>query len=56
MFEPRNLFPVIAVILALLAAARWLRSRGKPDAATRTWLWMAAIFGIVSWWLNHRQL
>lgn len=55
MFEPRNLFPVIALVFVLLAVVRWLRTRGKPDSAARTWLWMAVIFGIVSWWLNYRQ-
>lgn len=55
MFEPGNLFPVISLIFAVAAAWRGLRSAGKPDAATRTWLLMAAIFGAVSMWLRlHR--
>lgn len=52
MFEPGKLFPVIAMIFAVAAAWRWLRSGGKPDAATCTWLLMAAIFGAVSMWLR----
>ncbi|MBS0542142.1 MAG: hypothetical protein JSR40_00175 [Proteobacteria bacterium] len=54
MVEPRILFPVIALVFVLLAAARWSRSRGKPSSAARTCLWMAVIFGVVSWWLNYR--
>lgn len=55
MFEPRNFFPVISLILILLVAVRWLRAGGKLDSAARTWLRMALIFGIVSGWLNHGQ-
>ncbi len=52
MFEPRNLFPIISLIFLLLAVARWVRSRGRPDRATLTWLWMAMTFGIVAAWLR----
>ena len=52
MFEPGQLFPLIAMIFAVAAASRWLRSGGRPDSATRTWLLMAAIFGAVSVWLR----
>ena len=55
MFEPRILFPVIALVFVLLAVARWLRARGKADSAVRTWFLMAVIFGVVSWWLNYGQ-
>jgi hypothetical protein len=48
MFEPKNLFPLLALCFALAAAWRLLRSRGKRDPAARTWLLMAAIFGVVS--------
>lgn len=53
MFEPRNLFPVIALTFLLLAGVRCLRSRCKPDVAARTWLLMAMIFALVSIWLRH---
>ena len=54
MFDPRHLFPVIA--LAFLAAAGWraVRSGGWRDPALRTWLLLALIFGLVSVWLNLR--
>ena len=52
MFEPRNLFPVIARVFLLLAVARRSRARGRADRAARTWLWMALIFGLVSVWLR----
>ena len=51
MFEPRNLFPLIALAFALAAGWRLLRSGGKPVPAARTWLLMAVIFGLVSLWL-----
>lgn len=52
MFEPRNLFPVIALAFLLLAVARRSRARGRADRAAQTWLWMALIFGFVSVWLR----
>lgn len=52
MFEPRNLFPVIALVFLLLAVARRSGARGRADRAARTWLWMALIFGLVSVWLR----
>lgn len=52
MFEPRILFPVIALVFLLLAAVRRSGARGRADRAARTWLWMALIFGLVSVWLR----
>lgn len=52
MFEPGNLFPFIALVFALFAISRWLRSGMKVDASVRTWLLLAGIFGAVAWWLN----
>ncbi len=46
--DPRWLFPLIAVVLAVLA----LRARGRPGGAARTWGLMALIFGAVSAWLH----
>lgn len=53
MFEPKSLFPLIALVFALAAAWRLLRSGGKLDPAARTWLLMAAIFGFVSLLLRY---
>ena len=53
MFEPKNLFPLIALIFAIAAVGRLLRSGGKVDLAARTWLLMAAIFGVVSLLLRY---
>jgi hypothetical protein len=53
MFEPRNLFPLLALVFALAAGWRLLRSGGKPNPAGRTWLLMAVIFGAVSLWLRY---
>lgn len=53
MFEPKNLFPLIALCFALAAVWRLLRSRGTLDPAARTWLLMAAIFGVVSLLLRY---
>ncbi|SDK22889.1 hypothetical protein [Pseudomonas indica] len=54
MFEPKNLFPLIALCFALAAAWRLLRSGGdRPDPAARTWLLMAVIFGAVSLVLRY---
>ena len=52
MFEPGKLFSVIATIFAVAAAWRGLRSGGRPESATRTWLLMAAVFGAESMWLR----
>ncbi|WP_168191002.1 hypothetical protein [Pseudomonas sp. PIC25] len=54
MFEPKNLFPLIALFFALAAAWQLLRSGGGwRDPATRTWLLMAVIFGSVSLVLRY---
>jgi hypothetical protein len=45
MFEPKNLFPLIALVFAIAAMARLLRAGGKVELAARTWLPMAVIFG-----------
>lgn len=53
MFEPKNLFPLIALIFAIAAVARLLRAGGRMDPASRTWLLMAAIFALVSLLLRY---
>lgn len=53
MFEPHNLFPLLALIFTLAGLGRLLRSGEKLDPAARTWLIMALIFALVSVWLRH---
>jgi hypothetical protein len=53
MFDPKNLFPLIALAFALAAGWRLRRVGAKRDPAARTWLLMAAIFGFVSVWLHY---
>lgn len=54
MLEPRNLFPVLALIFVVAGFGRLLRVGGmKRDPAARTWLLMAMIFILVSIWLRH---
>jgi len=51
MFDPRLLFPVLAVVFALLALQGGLR-RGRWRGAPLTWAWIALVFGAVSAWLH----
>lgn len=53
MFEPRNLFPVLALVFLILALVRWLRTGRRVSPAVRTWFWIACVFGLVAWWLNR---
>lgn len=53
MLEPRNLFPLLALIFGVVGLGRLLRAGGKLDPAARTWLLMAVIFVLVSIWLRN---
>jgi hypothetical protein len=51
--DPRQLFPVLALLFAVLAAAgRWRQRRWR--GAPSTWALLALIFGLVSLWLHTR--
>ena len=52
MLEPRNLFPLLALIFGVVGLGRLLRAGVKLDPAARTWLLMAVIFALVSIWLR----
>lgn len=51
MLEPRVLFPLLAVLFALLALQGGLRRR-RWRGAPLTWAWMALVFAAVSAWLH----
>lgn len=50
--DPKWLFPVLALVFALLAIGRGVRSGLTVGGAVRTWALMAVIFGVVSAWLH----
>ena len=50
--NPRYLFPVIAAVLLVLAAARFIRNGRRLDPASRTWLTAGTLFAAVSLWLH----
>lgn len=52
MLPPRDLFAVLAVVFAIAAGWRWLRSGMRGWPAVRTWLIIALIFGAVALWLR----
>ena len=47
----RLILSVLAVVFLLFALSRMGRNKGRIDAASRTWLLIAVIFGAVSAWL-----
>lgn len=49
---PRDLFAVLAVVFAIAAGWRWLRSGRLGGPAVRTWLIIALTFGAVALWLR----
>jgi DMSO reductase anchor subunit len=52
MLPARDLFAVLAVVFAIAAGWRWLRSGRRGGPAVRTWLIIALIFGAVALWLR----
>ena len=52
MFDPKNLFPIIALVFVAVAAMRYMRNGLRWDGSIRTWLMMAAIFCAVAIWLR----
>lgn len=48
---PKHILPVVGVIFLLLAVARLARDGGRLGPASRTWLIVAGLFGLVSLWL-----
>lgn len=49
--DPRQLFPILAVVFLALALVSRLR-QGRFRGAPQTWLLLALIFGAVSLWLR----
>jgi hypothetical protein len=50
--DPRQLFPLLALVfLALAAFTAWRRRQWR--GAPLTWAWIAFVFGAVSWWLHR---
>lgn len=49
--NPRYLLPVLAVIFLVLAGYRLLRSGGKIDPRSKSWLMTGVLFAAVSAWL-----
>lgn len=49
--DPRQLFPILALVFLVLALVTGLR-RGRWRGAPLTWLWLALIFGAVAAWLR----
>lgn len=49
--DPRWLLPLLAIVFAVLALVRRVRS-GHWHGAARTWVLIAIIFGAVSLWLH----
>ena len=49
--QARQILPVIAAAFLVFGGLRVLRSGGRIDPASRTWLLIAVIFGAVSVWL-----
>ena len=49
--DPKWLFPVLAIVFAVVAALRFARDR-RVGPAVRTWLILALSFAAVSAWLH----
>jgi len=49
--DPKWLFPVLALVFALVAAIRFIRDR-QFGPAVRTWVILATMFAAVSAWLH----
>jgi hypothetical protein len=49
--DPKWLFPVLAILFAVVAAIRFMRER-RFGPAVRTWLILAMMFAAVSAWLH----
>jgi DMSO reductase anchor subunit len=52
--DAKNILAVLAVAFLIAAAARLVRDGGRAHPQSRTWLLIAAIFGVVSIWLFTR--
>ena len=53
MFDPANLFPLVALAFLLASALRLARNGGRWEVSIRIWLMMAVIFALVAAWLRY---
>jgi hypothetical protein len=49
--DPKWLFPVLAIVFAVVAGIRFVRDR-RYGPAVRTWVILAIMFAAVSAWLH----
>ena len=49
----KYILAAMAVIFLVAAVTRLVRDRGKLHPQSKTWLWIAVIFGGVSAWLFY---
>ena len=49
--NPRYMLPVLAVVFLILGGVRLLRSGGRVDPRSKSWLMTGGLFALVSAWL-----